>query len=69
MFYLNQRLVGNSGRGIAFGLVITLKEINGQNRLEDFIRLCSLRGWLVNRINIENQIEIFNKTEQDIEFE
>jgi len=54
---------------MAFGLVITLKEINGQNRLEDFIRLCSLRGWIVNRINIENQIEIFNKAEQDIEFE
>ena len=64
-----ERLVGNSGRGMAFGLVITLKEINGQNRLEDFIRLCSLRGWIVNRINIENQIEIFNKAEQDIEFE
>ena len=64
-----ERLVGNSGRGMAFGLVITLKEINGQNRLEDFIRLCSLRGWLVNRINVENQIEIFNKSEQDIVFE
>jgi len=64
-----ERLVGNSGRGMAFGLVITLKDINGQNRLEDFIRLCSLRGWLVNRINVENQIEIFNKSEQDIVFE
>ena len=64
-----ERLVGNSGRGMAFGLVITLKEINGCNRLEEFIRLCSLRGWLVNRINIENQIELFNKAEQDIVFE
>ena len=64
-----ERLVGNSGRGMAFGLVITLKEINGYNRLEEFIRLCSLRGWLVNRINIENQIELFNKAEQDIVFE
>ena len=64
-----ERLVGNSGRGMAFGLVITLKEINGHNRLEEFIRLCSLRGWLVNRINIENQIELFNKAEQDIVFE
>ena len=64
-----ERLSGNSGRGMAFGLVITLKEINGQNRIEDFIRLCSLRGRIVNRINIENQIEIFNKSEQEIEFE
>ena len=64
-----ERLLGNSGRGMAFGLVITLKEINGQNRLEEFIRLCSLRGWIVNRVNIENLIELFYKAEQDIEFE
>lgn len=56
-------------RPINFGLVITLKELNGQNRLSEFIHLCSLRGWLVNRINIENQIDVFNKAEQDVEFE
>ncbi|MBQ0165955.1 MAG: S8 family peptidase, partial [Treponema sp.] len=64
-----ERLLGNAGKGLNFGLVITLKEINGQNRLDEFIRLCSLRGWLVNRINVENQIDIFNKAEQDVEFE
>jgi len=64
-----ERLMGNAGKGLAFGLVITLKEINGQNRLEEFIRLCSLRGWLVNRINVENQIDVFNKAEQDVEFD
>ena len=64
-----ERLLGNAGKGLAFGLVITLKEINGQNRLDEFIRLCSLRGWLVNRINVENQIDVYNKAEQDVEFE
>lgn len=64
-----ERLLGNAGKGLNFGLVITLKEINGQNRLDEFVRLCSLRGWLVNRINVENQIDIFNKAEQDVEFE
>ncbi len=64
-----ERLLGNAGKGLAFGLVVTLKEINGQNRLEEFIRLCSLRGWLVNRINVENQIDVYNKAEQDVEFE
>ena len=64
-----ERLLGNAGQGLAFGLVITLKEINGQNRLDEFIRLCSLRGWLVNRINVENQIDVYNKAEQDVEFE
>lgn len=64
-----ERLSGNAGRGLNFGLVITLKEINGQNRLDEFIRLCSLRGWLVNRINMENQIDVFNKADADINFE
>ena len=64
-----ERLLGNAGKGLAFGLVITLKEINGQNRMEEFVRLCALRGWLVNRIDVENQLEIFNKADADIVFD
>lgn len=64
-----ERLDGGDGRGILFGVVITLKEINGKNRLEEFIQQCSFRGWLVNRIRIENQIEVYNKAEEDIHFE
>ena len=62
-----ERLLGNAGKGLAFWLVITLKEINGQNRM--VVRLCALRGWLVNRIDVENQLEIFNKADADIVFD
>lgn len=64
-----ERLLGNSGKGLNFGLVITLKEINGKNRMEEFIRLCTLRGWLVNRIDVEHQIDVYNKADVDVEFE
>ncbi len=64
-----ERLWGKAGKDLKFGVVITLKEINGQNRLEDFIRLCSLRGWLVNRIRVENKIEIYAKAEEEVLFE
>jgi len=64
-----ERLSGNAGKGLNFGLVITLKEINGQNRLSEFIHLCSLRGWLVNRINVDKHIDVFNRAEEDIKFE
>ncbi|MCR5290248.1 MAG: S8 family peptidase [Treponema sp.] len=64
-----ERLLGNSGKGLNFGLVITLKEINGKNRMEEFIRLCTLRGWLVNRIDIEHQIDVYNKADVEVEFE
>lgn len=64
-----ERLRGNAGNGLNFGVVITLKEINGQNRIDDFIKLCSLKGWIVNRINVKNTVELFTKAEEDISFE
>ncbi|MDR3263736.1 MAG: S8 family peptidase [Clostridiales bacterium] len=56
------------GNGIIFGLVVTLREINGVNRIEDFINQCSLRGWLVNRVNVDSRINIYYSAEEDIVF-
>jgi hypothetical protein len=39
------------------------------NRIEQFIQQCLFKGWLVNRINVENKIEIYNKAEEEIIFE
>jgi hypothetical protein len=55
--------------GIKFGLILTLKEINGVNRIDDFIRQCELRGWLVNKVDIRNRVEIYNKAQQGITFD
>lgn len=63
-----ERLKEKNGRGLSFGVVVTLKEMNGENRIDDFIKLCMVRGWIVNRIDIENQIDIYNKAEEEIEF-
>lgn len=63
-----ERLKEKNGRGLSFGVVVTLKEMAGKNRIDDFIKLCMLRGWIVNEINIENQIDIYNKAEEEIEF-
>ena len=63
-----ERLKEKNGRGISFGVVVTLKEMYGENRIDDFIKLCMLRGWVVNRVDIENQIDIYNKAEEEIEF-
>lgn len=51
-----------------FGLVVTLKEINGKNRIETFIQQCQLKGWLVNRIDVENKIDIYTKLQEEIKF-
>lgn len=64
-----ERLETRDGEGIKFGLVVTLKEIYGVNRINDFIHQCELRGWLINKINVENRIEIYNKAQETIEFD
>lgn len=64
-----ERLAPKAGRGLHFGVVVTLKEMNGKNRIDDFIKLCMVRGWLVNPVDIQNQIDIYNKAEEEIDFE
>lgn len=43
--------------------------MNGVNRMDDFIKMCMARGWLVNQLDIENQLDIYAKAEEDIVFE
>jgi len=64
-----ERLEERYGEGLKFGIVITLKEINGVNRIEEFIKNAQLKGWLVNRIDVETKIDIYNIAEEGIELE
>lgn len=64
-----ERAQVKAGRGLQFGVVITLKEMNGVNRIDEFVKLCMMRGWIVNELIIENQIDIYVKAEEEIEFE
>lgn len=64
-----ERLEEKFGKGIKFGIVITLKEINGNNRLNEFIQLCNFNSWIVERINIENSIDIYNLAEEELTLE
>lgn len=65
----NNRLNPTDGIGIRFGVVVTLKEMNNVNRIDEFIRNCSLNKWFVNTINIQNRIDMHQKVNEDIEFE
>lgn len=65
----NSRLNPEDSKGIRFGVVITLKEINNKNRIEEFIQNCHFNKWLVNEINVENKITIHQKVNEDINFE
>jgi hypothetical protein len=63
-----ERLYKRDG-GIKFGLVVSLKEINGVNRVNDFVHQCELRGWLVSRIDVNAQIDIYNKAQETVTFD
>ena len=64
-----ERLEEKYGEGLNFGVVITLKEINGVNRIDEFIKQCFLKNWLVTPVNVENRIDIYNIAEEEIEFD
>ena len=65
----SNRLDPKDGEEIRFGVVVTLKEINGVNLIDEFIRNCHLSGWLVNVINIRTRIDIHKKVNEEIELQ
>ena len=65
----NNRLDPEDGVGLRFGVVVTIKEMYGINRIDEFIKNCNLNGWLVNAIDIQNRIEIHEKINEEIRFD
>lgn len=64
-----ERLSTHMRTPLNFGVVVTLKEVNGINRIEDFIKACTLRGWIVNRLDVQNQLDIYTSSQEEIHFE
>ena len=64
-----ERLASQVLGDLNFGVVITLREVNGINRIEDFIKACTLRGWLVTEIDVHNQIDVYNTNQEEIVFD
>ncbi|WP_033120689.1 S8 family peptidase [Oscillibacter sp. ER4] len=64
-----ERMQPQSKKSLPFGVVITLKEMNGVNRIEDFKKLCMARGWLVTKLDVQNQLDIYQHAEEEIKFE
>jgi len=65
----NNRLEPIDGMGLRFGVVVTLKAMDGVNRIDEFIRNCTLSGWLVNELDVQTRIELNEKVQEEIVFE
>ena len=61
-----ERLDEKFGKNIKFSVIVSLKEINGVNRINEFIQNCLFRGWLVQKIDVENRLDIYEKAEENI---
>ena len=64
-----ERLTVSTKEPLNFGVVITLREIEGLNRIQDFITACTIRGWIVNEINVEDRINLYQSNQADISFD
>lgn len=64
-----ERLDTAMKKDLNFGAVVTLREINGVNRIQDFITACTIRGYIVNEIDIQNRIDIYNSNQEEIIFD
>ena len=64
-----ERMQPRGKKSLPFGVVVTLKEMNGVNRIEDFKKLCMARGWLVTKLDVQNRIDIYLRAEEEVEFE
>lgn len=67
--YTKDRTTSKNREMMQFGIVVTLKEMYGKNRIDDFMKMCMAKGWIVNRLDVENQLDVYAKAEEEIEFE
>ena len=54
---------------LRFSVVVTLREINGKNRIQTFMENCRIKGWNVEEIIINQSNEFYNEIQQDFKFE
>jgi hypothetical protein len=64
-----ERLSTQMKNHLNFGAVITLKELKGINRIDDFIKACRLRGYIVSSLDVQQRINIYNTTQEEIIFD
>ena len=63
-----ERLDEKHGVDMPYTVVVTLKNIKGENRINDFVKACQLNGWIVQQVDVKKNITISEKMEETISF-
>jgi hypothetical protein len=64
-----ERLESDAGKGLHFGVVITLKEIEGKNRIQEFIQRCKAGYWFTEEVDVQTMVENYLAEDAEIEFD
>lgn len=64
-----ERIGGHRSYGMPFSVVVTLKAMDGINRIQTFIDACHTYNWVVNTIDIEQSIKVHEQADVEIEFD
>lgn len=64
---INRRTTPNYD--IPFAIVVTLTEMNGRNRMPDFKDQLEANGWHVNEINIDQYLNMYEESLEELEFD
>lgn len=61
----------NAGDGLRFGIVVTLRGMDGRNRFEEFKQHCQLQTepWIVEEIDVHSNIELYQESDVEIDFD
>ena len=64
-----ERINGHNSYGMPFSIIITLKAMDGINRIQTFIDSCHAYSWVVNTVDIEQAIQVHEQSEVEIDFD
>ena len=61
----------NAGDGMRFGIVVTLRGMDGRNHFDEFKQRCQLQEepWIVEEIDMQANIELYREADVEIDFE
>lgn len=64
-----ERLTYTGRDHLKFGVVLTIRAVDGENRYDEFFELCFKNQWRVRKVSIDAQLDIVRRAEKEITLE
>lgn len=67
--FSKERLVNYKKSKVRFAVVVTMRSIDGKSRVDNFIKQCIRRGWIVSKVNIQVQEKVNEQANVEIKWD